>query len=100
MHINNNQLKAMVERIELLNEQKSNIQLDIRELYSEAKAVGFDTAILRKIIRLRHRSLAERQEEAALLDLYMDALGMTPIEARIHAEAQKDNVDPETGEVL
>ncbi|WP_210485434.1 DUF2312 domain-containing protein [Microvirga antarctica] len=70
------QLKAFIERLERLEEEKAGISADIKEVYLEAKANGFDTKIIRKIIALRKRDYAERQEEDAVLDLYMQALGM------------------------
>ncbi len=70
------QLKAFIERIERLEEEKAGIAGDIKEIYSEAKGTGFDTKVLRKIIGLRKRDYAERREEEAILELYMQALGM------------------------
>jgi uncharacterized protein (UPF0335 family) len=70
------QLKAFIERIERLEEEKAGIASDIKDVYAEAKGNGFDTKVLRKIISLRKRDYAERQEEEAILELYMQALGM------------------------
>jgi uncharacterized protein (UPF0335 family) len=70
------QLKSLVERIEKLEEEKKTIADDIKEIYGEAKAHGFDTKILRKVIGLRKKDLHEREEEEAVLDLYLHALGM------------------------
>jgi uncharacterized protein (UPF0335 family) len=70
------QLKSFVERIERLEEEKQTIADDIGEVYSEAKANGYDTKILRQLIRLRRQDKSEREEMEALLDLYMQALGM------------------------
>jgi uncharacterized protein (UPF0335 family) len=72
------QLRTLVERIERLEEEKKTILGDIKEVYAEAKGHGFDTRILRKVVALRRKEAAEREEEAALLDLYMQALGMLP----------------------
>jgi uncharacterized protein (UPF0335 family) len=72
------QLKSFVERVERLEEEKKGIADDIRDVYGEAKAQGFDTKIMRQVVRLRKKDTAERQEEEALLDLYMHALGMAP----------------------
>jgi uncharacterized protein (UPF0335 family) len=72
------QLKSVVERIERLEEEKQALADDIKEVYAEAKANGFDTKTLRQVVRLRKQDLAERQEQEALLDLYMHALGMRP----------------------
>jgi uncharacterized protein (UPF0335 family) len=79
----NNQIKAVIERIERLEEEKATIVADISEVIKEAKGNGFDTKIIRKIIAMRKRDQAEVKEEAAIMALYMDALGMTPIEALI-----------------
>ena len=74
------QLRSIVERIERLEEEKKTIAADIKEVYAEAKGNGFDTKILRKIISLRKKEAAEREEEQSMLDLYMAALGMIPSE--------------------
>jgi uncharacterized protein (UPF0335 family) len=68
------QLKSFVERIERLNEDKSAIQGDLKELFSEIKSVGFDTKILRKVIRIRAMDASKRSEEETLVGLYMSAL--------------------------
>jgi uncharacterized protein (UPF0335 family) len=70
------QLKALIERIERLEEEKASLAGDIREVYAEAKGTGFDTKAMRKIVALRKKDFAERREEEAILDLYMQALGM------------------------
>lgn len=70
------QLRAFIERIERLEEEKKTIADDIKDVYAEAKGTGFDTKALRVIIRLRKKDQAERQEEEAILDLYKAALGM------------------------
>jgi len=72
------QLRAIIERIERLEEEKKTIAADIREVYAEAKANGFDTKILRKVITLRKKDTVEREEEQAMIDLYLHALGMAP----------------------
>jgi len=72
------QLKSIVERIERLEEEKKTIAGDIKEVYAEAKANGFDTKILRKVISLRKKDAAEREEEESMLDVYLAALGMIP----------------------
>lgn len=71
------QLRAFIERIERLEEDKKTVADDIKEVYAEMKGTGFDTKAVRTIIRLRKKHQAERQEEEAILDLYMSALGMT-----------------------
>ena len=75
------QLKSIVERIERLEEEKKTIAGDIKEVYAEAKANGFDTKILRKVISLRKKDAAERAEEESMLDVYLAALGMIPGES-------------------
>jgi uncharacterized protein (UPF0335 family) len=72
------QLKSLIERIERLEEEKKAIADDIRDVFAEAKGQGFDTKIMRQVIKLRKKDTAERQEEEALLDLYLHALGMAP----------------------
>ena len=70
------QLRAFIERIERMEEEKKAISDDIKEIYAEAKGNGFDTKVLRQIIRIRKQDAAERMEQEALLELYMAALGM------------------------
>ena len=70
------QLKSVVERIERLEEEKKALAGDIKDVYSEAKANGFDTKALRKVISLRRQDMAERREQEAVLATYMAALGM------------------------
>ena len=70
------QLKSVVERIERLEEEKKALAGDIKDVYSEAKANGFDTKALRKVITLRRQDMAERREQEAVLATYMAALGM------------------------
>ena len=69
------QLKAIIERIERLEEDKAAVATDLKEVYAEAKGNGFDTKILRKVVRLRKQDKAKRQEEDALVDLYLSAIG-------------------------
>jgi uncharacterized protein (UPF0335 family) len=70
------QLRAYVERIERLEEEKAAIAADVREVYAEAKGNGFDVKIMRQVIRLRKLDNEERSEQDAILDLYLRALGM------------------------
>ena len=70
------QLRAFIERIERLEEEKSTISEDIKEVFAELKGSGFDTPAVRAIIRARKKEAHERQEEEAMIQLYMDALGM------------------------
>jgi uncharacterized protein (UPF0335 family) len=69
-------LKSFIERVERLEEEKAALVADIREVYAEAKGQGFDTKIMRQVVRLRKLESADRQEQEAILDLYMSALGM------------------------
>ena len=70
------QIRAFIERIERMEEEKKAIADDIKEIYAEAKGNGFDTKVLRQIIRIRKQDASERMEQEALLELYMAALGM------------------------
>ncbi len=70
------QLKAFVARIERLNGEKDDLTADIKEIYLEAKGSGFDTKILRKVIRIAAQDKAKRQEEEALIELYLSAIGL------------------------
>ncbi|WP_022710415.1 DUF2312 domain-containing protein [Pseudochrobactrum sp. AO18b] len=70
------QLRAFIERIERLEEEKKTISDDIKEVFAELKGSGFDAPAVRAIIRLRKKEAHERQEEEAMIQLYMDALGM------------------------
>lgn len=69
-------LRLLIEQIERLNEEKKGIQDDIKDVYAEAKAVGYDPKILREVIKLRKMRPDDRQEMEAVLDAYMSALGM------------------------
>ena len=69
-------LRSFVERIERLEEERTALSADIREVYSEAKGVGFDTKILRQVVRLRKMDTADRQEQEELLTIYKEALGI------------------------
>jgi uncharacterized protein (UPF0335 family) len=70
------QLKAFVERIERLEEEKKAISDDIRDVYAESKSSGFDVKALRAVIRLRKQEPTERNEQQLILETYMNALGM------------------------
>jgi uncharacterized protein (UPF0335 family) len=73
--VNSGQLRALIERIERLNEEKKALGEDIKEVYAEAKANGFDVKIIRKIISIRVQDPDKRVEEETLTDLYLTALG-------------------------
>lgn len=66
-------LKSLIERIDRLNEDKAAVTADLREVYTEAKGEGFDTKVLRKVVKLRSQDSAKAAEEQALIDLYMSA---------------------------
>lgn len=70
------QLRAFIERIERLEEEKKTIADDIKDVYAECKGTGFDVKAVRQLIRIRKQDKAEREEAEAILDLYMAALGM------------------------
>ncbi|MHA1523297.1 MAG: DUF2312 domain-containing protein [Alphaproteobacteria bacterium] len=80
MTIARDQLRALIERIERLEEDKKAIADDIREVYAEAKGNGFDVKVLRQVVRERKQENHEREEFEAILDLYRAALGMLPAE--------------------
>lgn len=69
-------LKSFIDRVERLEEEKKVLMEDIKEVYAEAKAVGFDVKIMRKVISVRKMEDHKRREEEELLDLYLDAIGM------------------------
>ncbi|GGA95635.1 UPF0335 protein [Brucella endophytica] len=71
------QLRAFIERIERLEEEKKTISDDIKDVYAELKGSGFDAKAVRTVIRLRKKEEQERQEEEAMIQLYKDALGMS-----------------------
>ena len=75
------QLRTIVERIERLEEEKKTIADDIKEVYAEAKGNGFDVKVLRKVISLRKKDAEELQEEEAMIDVYLAALGVAPEKA-------------------
>lgn len=69
------QLKSILERVERLEEDKAAVAADIKEVYAEAKGNGFDTKIIRQVVRIRKMDRAKRQEQEALIDLYLSAVG-------------------------
>ena len=69
-------LKSFIERIERLEEERAALTGDIREVYAEAKSAGYETKVMRQIVRLRRMDAADRQEQQALLDVYMQAVGL------------------------
>ena len=75
------QLRAFIERIERLEEEKKTIADDIKDVYSEAKSTGFDPKILKQVIAIRKQDSDERAEHDAILDTYLIALGMIEVDA-------------------
>ena len=71
-----NKLKSFIERLEKLSEEKNNINFDIKEVFSEAKSMGYDPIIMRKILALRKMDIDERLEQETLLNTYKNALGI------------------------
>ena len=69
------QLKSIIERVERLEQEKAEIAEQVKEVFAEAKGNGFDVKIIRKVIRIRKQDRAKRQEEDAILDLYLAAIG-------------------------
>ena len=76
--VNASHLRAFIERIERLEEEKRAIADDVKDVYAEAKGNGFDPKIMRKIVSLRRQDIEKRKEEETILDLYLNALGMIP----------------------
>lgn len=72
------QLCSFVERVERLEEEKKTISDDIKDVYGEAKAFGYDTKVLRKVVAIRKQDQNDRMEQEAILDMYLSALGMAP----------------------
>jgi uncharacterized protein (UPF0335 family) len=82
------QLKSFIERIERLEEEKAAVAEQIREVFGEAKGMGFDVKIIRQVVKIRKMETQERLEQEELLDLYLSALGMgaiPPTEAELAA---------------
>nr|BDD45133.1 UPF0335 protein [bacterium] len=75
-HNEQGQLQGIIERIEKLEEEKASIAADIRDVYAEAKGCGYDPKTIRQVIKLRKKSVREREEEQTLLEVYLHALGM------------------------
>jgi uncharacterized protein (UPF0335 family) len=69
-------LRLLIERIERLEEEKKGMVDDIKDIYIEAKSVGFDVKAMKQIVRLRKKEKAEREAEEAMVDLYKEALGL------------------------
>jgi uncharacterized protein (UPF0335 family) len=74
--VSDDQLRLFIERVERLEEERKGISDDVRDVYSEAKSQGYDSKIMKQIVRLRKMSHEDRQEMEAILDLYKSALGL------------------------
>lgn len=72
----NNQLNSIVQRIEKLEDERDELRLSIKDIYTEAKSLGFDVKVLKKVISMRKQDTEKRQYEQAMIDNYMAALGM------------------------
>jgi uncharacterized protein (UPF0335 family) len=90
-------LKSFLERIERLLEERAGIQSDIKDIFSEAKGVGYDVKTMRRLIQIRAQDSAERAEQAALLDTYMHALGMGEGAAR---EPTEEELEERAGRIV
>ena len=75
--VNSGHLRAFIERIERLEEEKKALSDDIKDVYAEAKGNGFDVKIMRKIVSIRKQDRDKRREEEEILDLYLNALGIS-----------------------
>ena len=94
------QLRSIVDRIEQLEEEKAALAADIREVYGEAKANGFEPKVLRQVVRLRKLDHTERLEQEALFDLYMLALEGAPTEERRFGGCSAEEPSPYGGTAL
>lgn len=95
------QLRAFIERIERVEQEIAELNTDKRDIYAEAKSVGFDVPTIKKVVRLRKLDANERAESDALLDTYLVALGMAPdfdAPSRVHVHVRGE-VDADTGEI-
>ena len=86
-HNSRAQLRSYVERIERLEQEKKDIAEDVKSVYGEAKSAGYDSKVLRHVIKLRKQDATARQEFEAIVDTYLLALGMLPAQAEELAEA-------------
>lgn len=96
MSITKGLLRQIIERIERLEQEKADIAADIREVFAEAKANGFDNKVIRQVLKLRKMEASEREEQESLLEIYLDALGMlsgTPLgDAAVREWTQKKSL--------
>ena len=91
-----NQLRQLIEQIERLEEEKKGLSDDIKDKFAEAKAVGFDVKALRQVIRLRKKSQTDREEEEAILEVYLHALGMLGDGSQAGGAGNQDDGPAET----
>lgn len=77
--VNADQLKSIISRVERIEEEKAGLTADIREVFAEAKGVGYSVSAIRAILKMRKKDAQQREEEEALLESYMNALGMLPL---------------------
>ncbi len=91
-------LKSFIERIERLEEERQAIGADIKEVFAEAKGNGFDTKIMRQLIKERRMDKDDLDEQETLLDVYRRAIGMLPLFARAAAQGFVDAVAPNDGD--
>lgn len=91
--VDGDRLKSFIERVERLTEEKRSLGNDITEVFAEAKDTGFDTKIMRQVIKIRAMDPADREEEETLLDIYMQALGELPLFERARAAAEDTDTD-------
>jgi uncharacterized protein (UPF0335 family) len=84
-HTSANQLRLYIEKIERLEEEKSELMENIREVFSEAKATGFDVKVMKQLLKMRKMKKEELAEQEELLDLYRQALGMIPNDSLANA---------------
>lgn len=87
------QLRAFIERLERLEEEKATLANDIRDVFAEAKSRGFDVKIIRNILKIRKMDANDRQEQEELLDIYLQALGMIPGSTTSQAAENDDDMD-------
>lgn len=98
--ISADRLKSFIERIERMEEERKAISGDIRDIYSEAKGVGYDVKTMRRIVQLRKKDAAERDEEEQLLDMYAHALGMVFNSASMHDIGHNSPREPTEDELM
>ena len=87
------QLKSIIARVEKLEEEKSGIAADIRDVFAEAKGNGFDVKAIRSILKIRKMDAQEREEEETILDTYLHALGMIPDFEKAESESEEDEME-------